>query len=186
VNGNCTFTPISCDDNNMCTDDHCDPRFGCVFTPINVAVACSDGNACTIDWCNATLGCLHADAPEPEPIDRCHAAYCDKVLGSVSQAVVCRPSDSCVCKPTEGCVCVGASTPKTNKKEQIGIMAAIIAAIAVLVIAFIVAAAFVAKKAKAMRASLAANAAPQNLVSDNPLYESKGGLADNPLYTPLE
>jgi hypothetical protein len=38
-------TPISCDDNNPCTDDSCDPTMGCVHTA-NTA-ACNDNNACT-------------------------------------------------------------------------------------------------------------------------------------------
>ena len=41
-------TPGSCNDNNPCTVDTCDPVMGCVYTPTN----CDDGNACTADSCS--------------------------------------------------------------------------------------------------------------------------------------
>ncbi len=41
-------TPGSCDDNNPCTTDTCDPVQGCIYTPIN----CDDGNVCTVDSCS--------------------------------------------------------------------------------------------------------------------------------------
>ena len=37
--------PLPCDDDNVCTDDSCDPATGCVHTPNSVA--CDDGDACT-------------------------------------------------------------------------------------------------------------------------------------------
>jgi Dictyostelium (slime mold) repeat len=37
--------PLSCDDNNPCTNDGCDPRNGC--TRVNNTASCSDGNPCT-------------------------------------------------------------------------------------------------------------------------------------------
>ena len=41
-------TPGSCDDNNPCTVDTCDPVLGCIYTPAN----CDDGDACTVDSCS--------------------------------------------------------------------------------------------------------------------------------------
>ena len=41
-------TPGSCDDNNPCTVDTCDPVMGCIYTPTN----CDDGTVCTIDSCS--------------------------------------------------------------------------------------------------------------------------------------
>jgi hypothetical protein len=38
--------PLTCDDNNPCTDDSCDPVSGCVHTPLD-GVPCDDGNLCT-------------------------------------------------------------------------------------------------------------------------------------------
>src|SRR6185436_2883218 len=45
-------TPGSCDDNNPCTTDTCDPIQGCIYTPIS----CDDGNACTVDSCTTNAG----------------------------------------------------------------------------------------------------------------------------------
>jgi hypothetical protein len=41
-------TPGSCDDNNPCTVDTCDPVLGCIHTPTN----CDDGSVCTVDSCS--------------------------------------------------------------------------------------------------------------------------------------
>ncbi len=43
--GQCKGTPKNCDDQNVCTDDTCDPKAGCSHAP-NTA-ACDDGNKCT-------------------------------------------------------------------------------------------------------------------------------------------
>ena len=45
-------TPGSCNDNNPCTTDTCDPVQGCVYTP----VSCDDGSVCTTDTCLPTGG----------------------------------------------------------------------------------------------------------------------------------
>jgi hypothetical protein len=46
------FTPLACNDNNVCTDDGCNPATGCVYT--NNTLPCTDNNACTEnDACSA-------------------------------------------------------------------------------------------------------------------------------------
>jgi len=40
-------TPGSCDDNNICTIDTCDPDQGCIYAPVD----CDDGSVCTVDSC---------------------------------------------------------------------------------------------------------------------------------------
>ena len=45
--GTCTGTPVSCDDQNECTTDHCEPMEGCQHS--NVTKDCDDGNFCTPD-----------------------------------------------------------------------------------------------------------------------------------------
>lgn len=48
--GVCTGTPIVCEDNNFCTDNLCDPQYGCYFR--NNGLLCDDGNPCTfMDQC---------------------------------------------------------------------------------------------------------------------------------------
>jgi hypothetical protein len=49
--------PLSCDDNNACTEDVCDSKTGCVHTTIS----CDDDNACTEDVCAPETGCSHID-----------------------------------------------------------------------------------------------------------------------------
>ena len=60
----CVHTPITCNDNNPCTNDSCDPASGCVFT--NNTNACDDGNACTTnDVCGG--GSCHGTAVPTPP-----------------------------------------------------------------------------------------------------------------------
>ncbi|KKS12687.1 MAG: Extracellular matrix protein [Candidatus Magasanikbacteria bacterium GW2011_GWA2_41_55] len=49
----CVGETIVCNDNNPCTDDSCDQKNGCVYTPNNNN-PCEDGSLCTIgDFCDA-------------------------------------------------------------------------------------------------------------------------------------
>jgi hypothetical protein len=45
--------PLTCDDNNVCTNDSCDSLIGCRFDQ----VSCDDGNPCTLDTCHPLQGC---------------------------------------------------------------------------------------------------------------------------------
>ncbi len=50
VSGVCLGSPVTCDDDNPCTDDLCEETGGCTFPP-NTA-ACDDGDPCTLgDHC---------------------------------------------------------------------------------------------------------------------------------------
>ena len=73
----------SCDDDNPCTADTCDPTLpsGCVHLP--AAADCDDGDACTIDD-----GCLDAVCQPGAPL------ACDD--GNVCTTDVCDPSVGCV------------------------------------------------------------------------------------------
>ena len=51
----CMSEPVDCDDDNACTEDFCDPVTGCQHIPI----CCDDNNACTIDTCDPVTGCRH-------------------------------------------------------------------------------------------------------------------------------
>ncbi len=85
VDGQCTAGGyLNCNDNNVCTDDFCDPAEGCVnvanIAPCNdgdlcttndscadgacqpgAAIACDDANPCTTDSCRPLGGCTHTD-----------------------------------------------------------------------------------------------------------------------------
>jgi hypothetical protein len=55
----CVYPRLSCNDNNACTADFCDPPSGCLHVPMNPSVACDDGVACTIEGCDPAAGCVH-------------------------------------------------------------------------------------------------------------------------------
>jgi hypothetical protein len=128
----CTHAPVSCNDNNVCTDDHCDPAVGCANTPID----CDDNNACTQDSCgpsdcceiHGTPGCndsgCEAVVCAADPFccdvewdgtcaaeaaslcdDLCLAGFCTHVLVSCDDNNACT-EDSC----GPSC-CVGHDTP---------------------------------------------------------------------------
>ncbi|HZN02987.1 MAG TPA: hypothetical protein VFD06_05320 [Candidatus Polarisedimenticolia bacterium] len=86
--GVCSDTPVNCDDDNPCTDDPCDPTFGCLHTPRN----CLDTNPCTFDICDASDGCRHLPAPAGDQCD---------------DGIACTIQDSCVANSGGGMVCAG-------------------------------------------------------------------------------
>lgn len=66
VEGVCLGESFSCDDNDVCTDDLCDPRTGCTNI---LTSACSDGNPCTLDSCDPIQGCQHNVLDDGTPCD---------------------------------------------------------------------------------------------------------------------
>jgi len=61
----CIVTPEVCDDQTLCTIDHCDPWFGCYFIPVDG----DDNNQCTIDLCDPESGIQHVPGYEGEPCE---------------------------------------------------------------------------------------------------------------------
>ena len=51
-----------CDDNSLCTQDHCVSGSCQPGTPVN----CDDGDGCTVDTCDPQQGCLHTPIPNCE------------------------------------------------------------------------------------------------------------------------
>jgi hypothetical protein len=104
LNGQCQpGEELSCGDDNLCTDDSCNPDSGCLFTPNSES--CDDGNACTVgdvcaaaqcqsgpdaldcddskvctdDSCSAEAGCLHTNLENGtscEPDGKCNDGVC--------------------------------------------------------------------------------------------------------------
>ena len=120
--GLATAGSVACDDANPCTGDSCDPKAGCVHSP--VSGACDDGNSCTQgDICQAgacapgtsTCACqADVDCVAQDDGDLCNGSlYCDKAkvpyLCKIKAAtvVVCDASQngpclSTVCSPKSG------------------------------------------------------------------------------------
>lgn len=80
VDGQCVGAqPLPCDDDNLCTNDLCDPIAGCVHTPNEIP--CDDGDSCTIN-------------------DRCLESQC------AAQPISCDDGKACTndsCDPIDGC-----------------------------------------------------------------------------------
>ncbi|MFX1286455.1 MAG: PKD domain-containing protein [Promethearchaeota archaeon] len=92
--GVCTGgTPLDCNDDNVCTDDYCDPSSGCVF--INNNAPCDDGLYCTTnDVCMEGICTSGAPRDCTYLEDQCNVGICDEI------------SDQCVTSPkTDGTSC---------------------------------------------------------------------------------
>jgi len=83
-------SPLTCNDNNTCTTDTCDPLKGCQFT-WNGTCQCSDDSACKDDGdkCNG--------------IPKCIGGFCSVPSGS---AITCDPAGDTPCKKNK---CVPAT-----------------------------------------------------------------------------
>ncbi len=128
-----------CNDNNVCTDDSCDPIVGCLHDENVVAcddgnactandecesgaclaggeVNCDDGNVCTDDGCNAAEGCTHLfneldcdDQDACTTLDACINGSC-----AGSENLDCDDGNPCtsdLCLPESGCVHVAKGGP---------------------------------------------------------------------------
>ncbi|MCH8912877.1 MAG: hypothetical protein IIA33_04845, partial [Planctomycetes bacterium] len=78
----CVNIRIDCDDDDACTEDSCDSDFGCVSTPID----CNDEDACTEDGCDSDTGCTHQDIECPK------GQVCDPASGECVE-----DQDPCEC-----------------------------------------------------------------------------------------
>ncbi len=91
VDGQCVGGLISCNDDNPCTEDLCDPSSGCLHPPVAGQPPCDDGNGCTT-------------------VDKCQAGKC---VGTTP--VACNDSNPCTddsCDPQTGqCVYTANSAP---------------------------------------------------------------------------
>ena len=89
----CTGTTKTCEDDNPCTANGCNPLSGCTFDDLPDATACDDSDACTVedaclsgeclgntrncdddngcttDRCDSLQGCLHEDLPDATTCD---------------------------------------------------------------------------------------------------------------------
>jgi cysteine-rich repeat protein len=111
---------VPCDDGNGCTDDGCDPIFGCTAaprpngTPCTAPGSCSTGDACQAGLCVAgpPTGC---DDGDPCTTDTCTAAGCqyDPVTPCCGNGIpeAGEPCDDGNTSDTDACVagCVAAT-----------------------------------------------------------------------------
>jgi hypothetical protein len=110
--------PRSCDDQNPCTDDTCDPADGCRYQPNTLA--CDDGNACTINDACGAGACSGSPNPECacDALADC-AAYedgdlCNGTLRCVSHVCEIDPATVVTCEPSTDPCRVAACDPGTG------------------------------------------------------------------------
>ncbi|MBM4354309.1 MAG: hypothetical protein FJ109_11020 [Deltaproteobacteria bacterium] len=104
---------LSCNDGNPCTEDECNPKSGCSFTPIEGT--CDDGNQCSEDdkcvegVCTGTLGAECTCTKDEE----C-AGFDD---GDACNGLVLCKNKLCVTDPTTVVVCDTADDTACTKNE---------------------------------------------------------------------
>ena len=110
--GECLGKIISCDDNNPCTGNSCDPITGCASTNLDGS-ACDDDNPCTIgDLCKVGV-CVTGAAKVCNSGIACTAGSCDLVTGKCAYknkvpGAPCDDGDACSAKDAcENGVCQG-------------------------------------------------------------------------------
>jgi hypothetical protein len=101
----CEYTPVPCDDGNLCTDDSCDPNTGCVFEP---NIVCDDQNLCTDDSCDPNTGeCVFEPNIVCDDQNLCTDDSCDPNTGQCvfDPNIVCDDQNLCTddsCDPNTG------------------------------------------------------------------------------------
>jgi len=122
----------SCDDENECTIDGCDPETGCLHDPVSgdacdddnkcttgdqcqdgtcsgTEVKCNDGNACTDDICDGTTGCIFLPNAAPcDDGDPCTLGdHCADEQCASGPKIVCDDGNECTddaCDAQKGCI----------------------------------------------------------------------------------
>lgn len=93
----CVGVAVTCNDNNICTDDYCDTADGICKTTPNSA-PCDDGDPCTVeDTCSGGT-CSISTTMNCEDGDPCTDNFCDPFSGLCHQTVNsadCEDSDPC-------------------------------------------------------------------------------------------
>lgn len=126
IAGACVEQPKTCDDGSVCTDDGCDPKSGCVFTPNGKTCACQSTADCSGmgDKCTGELVCVDKKCV----VSGSNKVACDKSADSACSTNICVPEtgtcamteatngsacdDGNVCTGPDGCQagkCVGAA-----------------------------------------------------------------------------
>jgi hypothetical protein len=109
--------PKSCDDNNVCTNDLCNPQTGCIQQ--NNTNACNDNSLCTVkDVCSA--GKCGGEAVVCDDKNICTNDTCDPVKGCVYTANTVTCDDSNACTTNDKCAatkCVGGVPPTCDDKN---------------------------------------------------------------------
>jgi hypothetical protein len=106
--GECTGKPIACEDDNLCTDDGCDPAFGCTFTPNEApcddANPCTAGEACADGDCSGGMNICECGG-DLDCADKNQDDLCIGVFECVDGACQLIPGTPVICDPPAGDGC---------------------------------------------------------------------------------
>lgn len=104
---------VNCDDNNVCTDDSCDPKLGC--THIYNTLSCNDGQSCTKDDKCTNGQCVGSKYSCSEPNPTCAGdgtCYCGYIKLIPPVKITCDPKTADHCETTVlGASCKCGSNP---------------------------------------------------------------------------
>ncbi len=105
---------LKCDDNNLCTNDSCDPKLGCSSQPADGLTCDADGSNCTVgDVCKAGK-CVVGSAKTCATGVLCQIEACDNATGECvatnADGVPCNDANPC----TVGEACAGGKCVGTN------------------------------------------------------------------------
>lgn len=96
--GTCAGALVLCQDENLCTDDACNPETGgtCVYTPN--AAPCEDGNPCTIGDACLDTACASGSPKDCDDKNPCTTQQCNGVTGDCAYGEIkpcCTSSAQC-------------------------------------------------------------------------------------------
>ena len=111
---------LPCSDGNVCTNDGCDAKSGCAFTPN--AANCNDGNACTDNDACQGGGCKSGKPSDCNDSNTCTVDLCDPAKGCIYQKVVdttpCNDGDACtVSDKCSNAICLAGTKLGCNDSE---------------------------------------------------------------------
>jgi hypothetical protein len=124
VGGSCVGGPApDCNDNNVCTNDGCNPQTGCTAT--NNTAPCSDGNACTLDDTCSGGSCASGSTANCDDSNACTTDSCSVALGcqhvTLPNCQPCNTAADCsnnnACDGAEQCIagqCQSGTAPNCN------------------------------------------------------------------------
>ena len=111
--GHCVGTPTVCDDNDVCTENLCDPTSGCVYPGVadDLGVQCDDGNPCSL--ASQCIGgvCAGVAFKVCDDQDLCTDDFCSEESGDCATTFNTAPcDDSNPCTEDDTCTqgnCLG-------------------------------------------------------------------------------
>ncbi|MDI7269261.1 MAG: MYXO-CTERM sorting domain-containing protein, partial [Myxococcota bacterium] len=118
-------TGVTCDDDNPCTENRCNPGTGaCSYPALSDGTSCSDGNVCNgAETCGSGI-CVPGTALDCDDRNSCTGDSCDPVAGCrnavLPDRTACETDDNaCTLDECTAGVCTHAAVPDTTACDEI-------------------------------------------------------------------